>query len=67
LSIEAIFEFIAKNPPSILIAGGILCFILSVFISSIDSESAHQLMNFGVLLVALGVILHIAWLFLKGR
>lgn len=67
LTIEAIFEFIAKNPPSILIAGGILCFILGALISPTNPESARQLTDFGMWLVGLGIVLHIIWLIVRHR
>jgi len=50
---QANFSFIAKNPPALLIAGGILIYILG------DP-------NFGGFLIFLGFILQIIWI-TKGR
>jgi len=47
----AIIEIIAKNPPSILIAGGVL-----LLLAQNDA---------GMILVGLGVILQVIWMFLK--
>jgi hypothetical protein len=43
------FSFIAKNPPAMLIAGGILIILLG-----------NQ--NLGMFLIILGIILQIGWL-----
>jgi hypothetical protein len=50
---QAAFHFIAKNPPAMLIAGGILIYIVG----------NH---GFGGLLIVLGFILQVLWLF-RGR
>jgi len=43
------FSFIAKNPATILIAGGVLFLLIS-------KEA------WGVILIGLGVVLHLVWL-----
>jgi len=49
--IDAIFDFIADNPPSIAIAGGILLYLFG-----------HT--EFGVIAFFSGVVLQILWLIL---
>ncbi len=48
------FSFIAKNPATILIAGGVLFLLIGKEL-------------WGVLLIILGVVLHLIWLKGKGR
>jgi uncharacterized membrane protein HdeD (DUF308 family) len=64
LDISAIFEFIADNPPGILIAGGILFLLIGVIIGLSDPSSSWigNTILIGVILLIIGILLHIAWL-----
>lgn len=57
--IDIIFEFITEHPASMLIAGGILSLILSgVGLGGVFA-------TWGWILIILGVILQLIWLFLN--
>jgi len=56
MDIEAIFKFIAKNPPMALITGGLLFCLLGFFLKEAG------LFIFGIILIAVGVGLHYMWL-----
>ncbi len=58
MSLNASFKFVSKNPPSLLIGGGILLIVMSTFMST-DTE----LQSLGMKLIALGFILQCLWLF----
>ena len=58
-SFEVIFEFVAKNPPSILILGGILGWILCGF------TKIEIFCNYWLGLIALGFFLQILWMVFK--
>jgi hypothetical protein len=59
MDFDVVVEIFAKNPPSILIAlGGI-----AVLIGSIEQPNNQSLIANGWLLVEIGVILQILWLF----
>lgn len=62
--IKAIFEFIADNPPGLLIAGGILFLLIGVIIGLGDPSSSWvgTTILIGVILLIIGILLHIAWL-----
>lgn len=64
LDISSIFEFIADNPPGILIAGGILFLLIGVIIGLSDPSSSWigNTILIGVILLIIGILLHIAWL-----
>jgi len=60
---EAIFEFLAENPPTALIVGGILMLLLSAITITLDPSTTKFLRDTGWALISLGVILNILWLF----
>ena len=60
--VEAVFEFIAENPPTALIVGGILMLILSVILSPLDPSITSFLIRTGWGLIILGVVIHLIWL-----
>ena len=62
LSLETIFEFLADNPPSIAIAGGVLLILVSAFTAIFDASTTSSLRSAGVLFVLLGFVLQVAWL-----
>ena len=59
MTIEALFEFIADNPISLLIAGGILCFILGAFVLPISQQVGYLLVAFGIILIIIGTLLFV--------
>jgi len=63
MDIEAIFEFIAENPPMALICGGILCLILGAIIYPFYTATANILLSWVPWLLGGGFILQILWLF----
>jgi len=60
---EAVFEFFAGNPPSIAIAGGILLLLMSAATAPLDASTTDTLRSGGFLLIILGFILQVLWLF----
>ena len=56
IGIDAVFKIIAKNPPSIAIAGGILMMILGNLLTNPELSSDGRLVFF------VGVLLQIGWL-----
>ena len=67
VDIKAIFNFIAKNPPSILILGGILFILLGALMIPINHEGSMILLGWAPWLIGLGVLLQILWLFLHRK
>jgi len=63
MDIEALFEFIAENPPMALICGGILCLILGAISFPFYPETANILLSWVPWLIGGGFILQILWLF----
>jgi len=57
--IEVFFKFIATHPAMACITGGILLLLLSPFYKSFES--------WGWILIIIGVILQVLWLFLFRR
>jgi len=53
--IQAVFEFVAENPPMALISGGILLLLTSPAYSAFAP--------WGGCLIALGAILQVLWIF----
>jgi len=66
MDIEALFEFIAENPPMALICGGILCLILGAISYPFYSEIANILLSWVPWLIGGGFILQILWLFRRA-
>lgn len=54
MAIEMVFKFIGKNPSTMLIGGGILFLLLSPVIPPFAA--------LGVVLIAIGILLHALWL-----
>jgi hypothetical protein len=67
MDIEAIFQFVADNPPSAMIIGGILLIVLSVFTAPVDSNTTGFLRGIALLLVGLGFLLQVLWLIIRRR
>jgi hypothetical protein len=67
MDIEAIFEFVADNPPMGMIAGGILLIVLSVLTVLFDPNTTGFLRTVGLSLIGLGFILQVLWLYLRNR
>ena len=66
MSLEAIFKFIAENPPTALVVGGILFFLVGAFFAPVSPITANILLSVAPWLIGLGVVLQILWLFLKS-
>lgn len=63
VDIKAIFEFLADNPPSILIAGGFLCAIIAASYQALNlHEVSRNLYVFGGIGIFAGIVLQIWWL-----
>ena len=67
MSVSALFEFFADNPPSISIAGGVLLIIFSVLTAPFDASTTGFLRSAGILFVLLGFILQVLWLVMESR
>ena len=65
MSVEAVFEFVAENPPTMMIAGGILFILLSAMMGPFDPTGAAMLSGWAPWLVGGGVILQVLWLVLR--
>ncbi len=63
---NATFDFVGRNPPSILIMGGILFLLIGVMGSASGLPAVAPLINWGIGILILGVLIHLVWLFL-GR
>ena len=62
MDVEAIFEFMADNPPAIMIAGGLLLIVLSVFTAAVDLATTDFLRTIALWLIGLGFLLQVLWL-----
>jgi len=62
--VSAIFEFIAENPPTAMIVGGVLLIALSIFTAPFDIGTTEFLRNVALWLIGGGFILQIIWLIL---
>lgn len=67
MDVEAVFEFVADNPPMAMIVGGILLIVLSIFTEVVNMSTTEFLRTIGLLLIGLGFILQVLWLVLKYR
>lgn len=65
MDVEAIFEFVADNPPAAMIVGGILLIVLSVLTGSFDAGTTDFLRTVGMWLIVGGFLLQVLWLVLK--
>lgn len=63
LDLKAIFKFVCENPPTIMIGGGILFYLLGSLSIPFNSQSAATLLSTAPWLVGGGFILQILWLF----
>jgi hypothetical protein len=63
VDIEAVLEFFADNPPSILILGGFLCVIIGAGYQSMGFfDVSRNLYIFGAIGIFAGIALQIWWL-----
>ena len=60
MAIEAVFQFFAKNPPSILIAGGILLYLVGSVQKGLGGGS--DLLGVAPWLIGAGFVLQVLWL-----
>ncbi len=58
-SIDVIFQIIARNPPSIAIAGGIIIILAGGFINN------SEMMSMGMSVILVGVLLQAGWLLMQ--
>ncbi len=63
MSTSVIFRMIAKNPPSLLIAGGILLYLVGAPYNAISPQTASELFRQAKLLIISGILLQILWIF----
>ncbi len=62
MAVEAVFKFIAKNPPSIAIAGGILMWLVGSLQQTLGM-SGQTLLGPAPWVFGAGVVLQVLWLF----
>ena len=67
MDIEAIFEFVADNPPTAMIVGGVLLIVLSLLTAVVDPSTTEFLRNVGLWLIGGGFLLQVLWLVFKHR
>jgi len=65
--VSSVFEFIAENPPTALIVGGVLLIVLSIFTAPIDPNTTEFLRNTAPWLIGGGFALQVLWLILRER
>jgi len=66
--LQAIFRIIARNPPSILISGGVILHLSAIPFYSLQEALAKSLMRTGWTMIVFGVLLQVLWLVLRrGR
>jgi hypothetical protein len=65
VNIDAIFKFMAKNPPSIAIAGAILMWIIAAFMKGAGLQGGNQLDFWAPFVFIGGCVLQIYWLLNK--
>jgi len=65
--IETIFEFVAENPPTAMVVGGILFVLISIVTASIDPGTTEFLRNLAIWMIIGGAILQVLWLILRNR
>jgi len=59
---DVMFEFIARNPPTALIVGGIMMLLFAAFSTG---DIATFLSNTGWQLIFIGFILNVIWLYMR--
>ncbi len=65
---KAIIRIVARNPPSILIAGGVVLHLSAIPVHPLTEELAKYLMGTGFAMIIFGVILQVLWLTMRrGR
>ena len=64
MSVEAVFGFVARNPPTAMIVGGILCLVLSALMGPFNPSGAATLGGAAPWLVGGGFVLQVLWLLL---
>ena len=65
--IETIFEFVAENPPTAMIVGGILFVLVSIFTAQFDPSTTEFLRNLAIWMIIGGGILQVLWLIMTKR
>jgi hypothetical protein len=64
---EEIFEFIASNPSTIFMAASVLSPFTSLCSKLMNVGVSKSASHIGFLLIGLGAVLHILWLFARDR
>lgn len=64
---NATFSMIGKNPPAILIVGGVLFLLVGGLTIQTQAINSAFFISTGGGLFALGIVLHLIWLWLKNR
>lgn len=67
IDVNATFEFILDNPPSILIGGGFLLIVVSLLlgVGLPDNYSVTLMFQVGVIILILGIIALPVWLYFE--
>jgi hypothetical protein len=61
--LKAIFKFICRNPPTAMIGGGVLFFLLGSLLMPVNPKSSEVLLRTAPWLIAFGILLHTWWLY----
>ena len=65
--ITANFDFIGRNPATILIMAGVLFILTGQAGLAFSIDRLASLTNWGIGFLAIGILIHLAWLFFRRR
>jgi len=65
MQLNAVFKFVAKNPPMALVAGGILLKLVVFIFSPIPNMAVTSLDSTGDLCIGAGIGLQILWMLFR--
>jgi len=65
MQLNAVFKFVAKNPPMALVAGGILLKLVVFIFSPIPNMAVTNLDGTGDLCIGAGIGLQILWMLFR--
>lgn len=65
--ITTTFSFIGKNPASMMVGAGILFLLIGGVASATQMVNSGWFLSTGGILLVLGIVLHVGWLFLRRR
>ena len=65
--VNATFSMVGKNPPAIMIVGGILFLLIGGMTMQTQAVNSSFFVSTGGALFGFGIALHLMWLFIKRR